>query len=356
VSCGSCGETAEGPSDGEAAGVEGTGEEAPSEGGSTAPSTGVLAASGTASVGASGLCGDAADVFVLRGLFDASVADAAFRAAAGVVLRVVLVLLVPDVAFVPDVLLLPDVAFAPVEDFAPPEDFVPDVVFFVDVVFCADAAAFVDVVFFRDEDVVPELFVAEVDVVPEVDFASADGAVSSSAGEEERADDVFVPAGPEDLAARRRRASRAMAPAMSSRASRSRGVGSSEPSTGAPLKNMSTGRVEGEDGLLEPGSGRRLPVRRVPSSVLSGVVEGLVGPPAPGINAPSPRPSPRFCVMSVLTAQHCLAAGTGPCPVHDTVDGCPSPQVTGRMVNSRAAARYARAPVLVGSYDSTVCP
>ncbi|UEJ81374.1 hypothetical protein Bra3105_11005 [Brachybacterium halotolerans subsp. kimchii] len=93
-------------------------------------------------------------------------------------------------------------------------------------------------------------------------------------------------------AARRSRASRAMSPAMSPRAARARSEDC--PSVGSPEKNMSTGRV---DAPLSPGSADVrgwLRVRR-------GCSAGGVDPP--GISAPRPRPSPRFCVMSVLTAQ-----------------------------------------------------
>lgn len=93
-------------------------------------------------------------------------------------------------------------------------------------------------------------------------------------------------------AARRSRASRAMSPAMSPRAARVRSE--DWPSLGSPEKNMSTGR---EEAPLSPGSADVrgwLRVRR-------GCSAGGVDPP--GISAPRPRPSPRFCVMSVLTAQ-----------------------------------------------------
>jgi hypothetical protein len=130
-------------------------------------------------------------------------------------------------------------------------------------------------------------------------FAGASSAEASAAGASEGEATLRAATPPRAReervlreAARRSRASRAMSPAMSPRAARVRSE--DWPSLGSPEKNMSTGR---EEAPLSPGSADVrgwLRVRR-------GCSAGGVDPP--GISAPRPRPSPRFCVMSVLTAQ-----------------------------------------------------
>ena len=94
---------------------------------------------------------------------------------------------------------------------------------------------------------------------------------------------------------RRSFAARAMSPARSWESRRSRTGRSASPASSAleaegwPEKNMSTGRPE----AVRSWSART--VVRVRSSL-----SGAAAEDAPGIRAPSPLPSPRFCVMSVI--------------------------------------------------------
>ncbi|WP_232820190.1 hypothetical protein [Brachybacterium sp. YJGR34] len=96
--------------------------------------------------------------------------------------------------------------------------------------------------------------------------------------------------------------SRRCAAARAMSVARSRGPGRprcAAPSarTSSPEKNMSTGRVDAR--VSGSGDGRV----RVRSSGSGAGVE-----PAPGIRAPSPRPSPRFCVMAVVLPRNVVTS------------------------------------------------
>ncbi|HLQ81728.1 MAG TPA: hypothetical protein VK122_11620 [Brachybacterium sp.] len=139
---------------------------------------------------------------------------------------------------------------------------------------------------------------------------------------------------------RRSAAARAIPVARSRAPARSRWAFSSSRETCSPEKNMSTGRTPPAS-PSEPAVGRV----RVRSSCSGAGVE-----PAPGIRAPSPRPSPRFCVMAVVLPRKVSPSG---CP---RVVRAPSRHVpwnggqgAGREFSSCAAARYASAPLELGS-------
>lgn len=132
-----------------------------------------------------------------------------------------------------------------------------------------------------------------------VDLCAASADSSEAAAPEVEGDffvEVPVEVVREELrAVRRSFAARAMSPARSwesrrSRTGRSAGSASSAlEAEGWPEKNMSTGRPE----AVRSWSPRT--VVRVRSSL-----SGAAAEDAPGIRAPSPLPSPRFCVMSVI--------------------------------------------------------
>ncbi|WP_434174941.1 hypothetical protein [Brachybacterium conglomeratum] len=103
---------------------------------------------------------------------------------------------------------------------------------------------------------------------------------------------------PERPAVRPRRSAAARAmPVARSRAPPRCGASSEE--TFSPEKNMSTGRVL--DAAELPSSCGRVRVR----SSCSGAGEE----PAPGIRAPRPLPSPRFCVMAVVLPRNVVTVG-----------------------------------------------
>ncbi|MGO1599700.1 MAG: hypothetical protein ACTHX0_08715, partial [Brachybacterium sp.] len=96
---------------------------------------------------------------------------------------------------------------------------------------------------------------------------------------------------------RRSAAARAIPVARSWAPARSRWAFSSSREAVSPEKNMSTGR------LLPLSASELVAGRvRVRSSCSGAGVE-----PAPGIRAPSPRPSPRFCVMAVVLPRNVVA-------------------------------------------------
>ncbi|WP_241155294.1 hypothetical protein [Brachybacterium sp. EE-P12] len=129
-------------------------------------------------------------------------------------------------------------------------------------------------------------------------LSAASGSVVAPAAlrEEER----VVVAEPPRPAVRPRRSAAARAmPAARSRAPSEPLCGESSEETFSPEKNMSTGRGLAAE---EPPSGwGRVRVRSSCS--------GAGAEPAPGISAPRPLPSPRFCVMAVVLPRNVVTVG-----------------------------------------------
>lgn len=143
-----------------------------------------------------------------------------------------------------------------------------------------EAVELVDEDFFAD-DAVDDAFVG-------VDGSASALAFASSLVADDDAVEVLDRPRP-----RRAAAARAMSPARSGRERRSRPLASdSSCSTGSPEKNISTGRALDP---FSPGSGSVRGWVRVRSSCSL-----PAGAPAPGMRAPRPRPSPRFCVISSI--------------------------------------------------------
>ncbi len=143
-----------------------------------------------------------------------------------------------------------------------------------------EAVELVDEDFFAD-DAVDDAFVG-------VDGSASALAFASSLVADDDAVEVLARPRP-----RRAAAARAMSPARSGRDRRCRPLASdSSCSTGSPEKNISTGRALDP---FSPGSGSVRGWVRVRSSCSL-----PAGAPAPGMRAPRPRPSPRFCVISSI--------------------------------------------------------
>src|SRR5690606_26144737 len=143
-----------------------------------------------------------------------------------------------------------------------------------------------------------ELFAAVLFVVRE-EVERGDAVVSSAGSSAAEGLVTRAPAAREDaVRPRRSAAARAMPAARAWAPARSRWARCSSAESRSPEKHMSTGR-----GLLDRSTDAgRVRGRRSCS--------GAGAEPAPGIRAPSPRPSPRFCVMAVVLPR--MSSSRGP--------------------------------------------
>ncbi|GAA1483881.1 hypothetical protein GCM10009625_06850 [Brachybacterium fresconis] len=197
----------------------------------------------------------------------------------------------------------------------------PDPLRVVDAVFVPEVDRLVDPDFFAGDDPAVDRFAEVRDVVEGRSSATSSPSVSGEAEEALRADPARL---------RRWAAARAMSPARSGRWARSRWGRSPSREALSPEKNMSTGRSLGA--ASSSGDSGRTRVR----SSCSGA--GL--DPAPGIRAPSPRPSPRFCVMAVVLPESVIHQGRNQEHARRRCGGAPGGgQGAGRVVSSWAAAR-----------------